>query len=364
MFAHSRLSASGRVALAMLLSLAIAIGSLTLIAYLAINRSLAADLDRTLVREADAYRAAMRGAPDDQALAEATRAYLEARTGTGAGPAPVLAVLFGGGRVISNSELRLERAAGNAAAREPTAAAAAMATMELESTQYRVLSSPVVTSEGGRVGLFQAALATAETRAVATSVAATLGVTGLIVFAFGAAVSLWAARQSLAPLRRMAANAADVTHASPGTRIDYEGPPDELGTLADALNSMLERLEAAFAEQRRFVADASHELRTPLAIIRGNVELLRRGTSSRDESAESLGMIEDEARRMTRLVDELLSLARFQGDRERPFSRSKSVPCWPRPPPGQAPSAIARSRSTVPPASGSWAIRTCSTRRC
>ena len=117
----------------------------------------------------------------------------------------------------------------------------------------------------------------------------------------------------------MAADAAAVTHATPGTRIEYEGPPDELGALADSLNSMLRRLEGAFGEQRRFVADASHELRTPLAIIRGNAELIRSGKTTGSDAAEAMDMIDHEARRMTRLVDDLLALARLQGERERPF---------------------------------------------
>jgi signal transduction histidine kinase len=75
---------------------------------------------------------------------------------------------------------------------------------------------------------------------------------------------------------------------------------------------MLVRLENAYEDQRRFVADASHELRTPVAVIRGNVELLRSGRMSSAEAEESLGMIEGESVRMARLLDELLSLARLE----------------------------------------------------
>ncbi len=76
---------------------------------------------------------------------------------------------------------------------------------------------------------------------------------------------------------------------------------------------MLARLERSYQDQRRFVADASHELRTPVAIVRGNVELLRRTSFCEADAAESLRMIEDESLRMTRLLDELLSLARLEG---------------------------------------------------
>jgi signal transduction histidine kinase len=111
----------------------------------------------------------------------------------------------------------------------------------------------------------------------------------------------------------MASGAAVITHATPGRRIEYAGPPDELGSLADSLNAMLDRLERSYADQRRFVADASHELRTPVAIMRGNIELLRGGKLSRTDAEESLEMLDTESQRMTRLLDELLSLARLEG---------------------------------------------------
>ena len=101
-------------------------------------------------------------------------------------------------------------------------------------------------------------------------------------------------------------------------RIHHTGPADEIGTLATTINIMLEELRAAYQQigqtlqaQRRFVADASHELRTPLTTIRGNVELLRRNPpiDERDRVAVLNDMV-DEAERMMRLVNDLLTLAR------------------------------------------------------
>jgi signal transduction histidine kinase len=148
---------------------------------------------------------------------------------------------------------------------------------------------------------------------VALSVAVALAAAGVLVVLGGAFASVWAARHSLTPLRQMAADAAAVTHASPGRRIAYDGPADELGSLASSLNAMLARLERSYQDQRRFVADASHELRTPVAIVRGNIELLRRASLCEEDAAESLRMIETESLRMTRLLDELLALARLEG---------------------------------------------------
>jgi signal transduction histidine kinase len=111
----------------------------------------------------------------------------------------------------------------------------------------------------------------------------------------------------------MASQASAITHAEPGRRIGYDGPFDELGSLATSLNSMLVRLEEAYEDQRRFVADASHELRTPVAVIHGNVELLRAGSLNASQSSESLEMIQHETERMARLIDDLLALARLEG---------------------------------------------------
>ncbi len=307
-----RLSASGRVALAMTLVLAFGVATLCFLAYATVRASLTAEVDRTLLHEADEYNVAIEGSGDTTSLAAASRRYLRDHTGASAGPDPILLVLADG-RVISNSDLKLEQAAGNAAAKEPTSAPAGFVTATLADRSYRVLSAPIANADGSRIGLFQAALSAQSATEVAASVAGAVGAAGLIVILGGAFASVWAARQSLRPLRQMATDAAGVTHASPGRRIAYDGPADELGSLASSLNAMLARLERSYQDQRRFVADASHELRTPVAIVRGNIELLRRTSLCEEDAAESLRMIEAESLRMTRLLDELLSLARLEG---------------------------------------------------
>jgi signal transduction histidine kinase len=296
----------------MTLVLAVGVAVLCFLAYTTVRATLTAEVDRTLLHEADEYSTAMKDASSTTSLAAASRLYLQDRTGASAGPDPILLVLAGG-RIISNSELKLERATGNAAAKVPTSSPAGFSTVNLNGRLYRVVSAPIANADGSRAGLFQAALSADSPASVALSVAGALGVAGLIVILGGALASVWAARQSLRPLRQMAADAAAVTHASPGRRIAYEGPDDELGSLAASLNAMLGRLERSYQDQRRFVADASHELRTPVAIVRGNVELLSRGSLCEADATESLNMIEDEALRMTRLLDELLALARLEG---------------------------------------------------
>ena len=307
-----KLSASGRVAAAMTSVLAIAIVALCSIAYLATLRSLTNDTDRSLLHEAQAFAAAMKGSTDSTSLVSASYTYLQGRTGAAAGPDPILLVVTASHRPLVNSTVRLEDAAGNVAAKAPTTAPADFADVHIGGVQYRVLSAPITDFSGVRVGLFQAALSTQNSQLTAAGVAGSLAVAGLIVMLLGVVLSLWAARASLLPLHLMADDAATITHAAPGRRIAYDGPPDELGSLAASLNAMLDRLERAYADQRRFVADASHELRTPVAIIRGNVELLQGGKLTPDDAEESLSMMEAESLRMTRLLDELLSLARLE----------------------------------------------------
>src|SRR6185312_5162172 len=91
-------------------------------------------------------------------------------------------------------------------------------------------------------------------------------------------------------------------------------PPtgDELARLTEVLNTMFARLESAVKTLSQFVADASHELRTPLAVIRTTAELALRRARSPESYRDSLQEVATEAERMTRLVEELLLLARSE----------------------------------------------------
>ncbi len=116
------------------------------------------------------------------------------------------------------------------------------------------------------------------------------------------------------PLRRMAAVAARVDAGDLHPRIHDAGRQSaEVTVLADAFNHMLDRLTDAFAGQRAFVADASHELRTPLTVIRGQLEVL---ASQVDPSPAEVrrveGLVQAEIARISRLVDDLLLLAKTE----------------------------------------------------
>jgi signal transduction histidine kinase len=137
-----------------------------------------------------------------------------------------------------------------------------------------------------------------------------IGATSLVAALF--AGYLLAARTA-SPLRRFAATAAEVDAGDLTPRLDPSpAAAAELRTLAEAFNHMLDRLDRAFAQQRQFVSDASHELRSPLTAIRGQLEVLARSESP---SAAEIHRVEEmtltEMRRVERLVDDLLALARL-----------------------------------------------------
>jgi two-component system OmpR family sensor kinase len=116
------------------------------------------------------------------------------------------------------------------------------------------------------------------------------------------------------PLRRMAEVAARVDAGDLHPRIrDVSRGAEELRVLADAFNHMLDRLTEAFAGQRAFVADASHELRTPLTVISGQLEVLASQTTpSKSEVKRVERLVQAEVARITRLVDDLLLLAKTE----------------------------------------------------
>jgi two-component system, OmpR family, sensor kinase len=121
------------------------------------------------------------------------------------------------------------------------------------------------------------------------------------------------ATRTASPLRRFAATAAEVDAGDLTPRLDSSATSAaELRTLAEAFNHMLDRLDRAFARQRQFVSDASHELRSPLTAIRGQLEVLARNdhpSATEVRRVETMTMAE--MRRVERLVDDLLALARL-----------------------------------------------------
>jgi heavy metal sensor kinase len=117
------------------------------------------------------------------------------------------------------------------------------------------------------------------------------------------------ARKSLSPITSMEHQTRSITSRNLSSRLDVSNPGDELGRLAITINELLARLDSAFEEQRRFIADASHELRTPIAILRGEAEISLERSRNEDEYRAALSLINSEASRLSRIVDALFTLA-------------------------------------------------------
>src|SRR6185369_6702575 len=132
----------------------------------------------------------------------------------------------------------------------------------------------------------------------------------LLVLLLASAGGYFLARKSLAPVASMNSQTQRISAENLSARLDVTNPRDELGHLATTINDLLTRLENAFKEQQRFIADASHELRTPLAVLRGETEVALGKTRTIEEYQQSLSLIQDEAERLSRIVEDLFILAR------------------------------------------------------
>ena len=130
----------------------------------------------------------------------------------------------------------------------------------------------------------------------------------LLLLASGA--GYWMSRRALAPVEQIAHAAAEIEARNLSERLPLRGSKDELDHLSQTLNAMLGRLEDGFRKITRFTADASHELRTPIAVIRTTAEVTRRKPRSEQDYAEALDRILAESERTTKLVEDLMLLAR------------------------------------------------------
>jgi heavy metal sensor kinase len=121
---------------------------------------------------------------------------------------------------------------------------------------------------------------------------------------------LFLADRALAPIDRITRTARRISAENMSGRIGMRGPDDEVGRLARTFDAMLERLDAAFARQRQFTADASHELRTPLTAIIGQIDVTLEQPRDTESYRATLATVREQARRLARLSNDLLFLAR------------------------------------------------------
>ncbi|WP_285558352.1 sensor histidine kinase [Actinoplanes regularis] len=186
-----------------------------------------------------------------------------------------------------------------------------------EGEPWWILATGVSTLDGDRVVLVAESMdaVSDSTEAILTALLLGLPVLAVVV---GVATFLFVGR-TLRPVEAMRRQAATITATNLHARLPLPAADDEIAALATTMNTMLDRIEASAAAQRRFAADASHELRSPLTTIRANADLLA-GANLDEKPARSIARIRTEGARMSRLVEDLLLLARMD-DRQAPPRR-------------------------------------------
>ena len=142
-------------------------------------------------------------------------------------------------------------------------------------------------------------------------VAAGVGVLGL-----GLAGGWWLSTQAIRPIKDIGDTASKIATGDLSQRINLADTRNELGQLATVLNATFARLEAAFAQQKQFTADASHELRTPLAVMISEAQTMLARPRTEAEYRETIGEFLATAQQMRRLTESLLELARFDAGQE------------------------------------------------
>ncbi len=139
-----------------------------------------------------------------------------------------------------------------------------------------------------------------------------LGIAVPLVLLLSAAGGLFLAGRALAPITAITAQARRIHHDNLSERLALGGPRDEVHDLAQTFDEMLDRLQSSFEAERRFTADASHELRTPLSLLKAQISLALSHPRDAETLIRMISAMNDDVDRMTRLVQNLLALARSE----------------------------------------------------
>jgi len=302
-----------------------------LITFVAVYRGTGAELRAQIERElasdagALARRAAAAQADGPSALTASARGYIRSQPFRSS--SRLLFEVVPGAPTVTNEPEVLtpagepgESAAGqsgeNALARSLLSSRPGYSTVQLPDVGPLRLLVTVVSRAGHPVVTIGAGESLASVARAQHGLAQTFLISGSLTL-LGALLAGYLVAAGIArPLRRMALTAARVQAGDLSPRMSGDGLRDEVRVLAESFDGMLDRLQGAFAGQRRFIADASHELRTPLTVIGGQLEVLaRQEHPSPAEVRRVDGLVRGEVLRMQRMVDDLLVLSRSEESR-------------------------------------------------
>jgi two-component system, OmpR family, sensor kinase len=152
-----------------------------------------------------------------------------------------------------------------------------------------------------------------------------LAVAGPVLAAAIAAAAWILTGAALRPVRRMTSEAATISMTETGARLPQPAGEDEIAELGRTLNGMLARIETTIAHERAFIDDAAHELRSPIAVLRGELELAADDVGDTIAVSRGLASALEETDRLSRLSEDLLTLARADAGQLSPSDASTEV---------------------------------------
>lgn len=283
-----------RLTLAFTLVMAVVLAGMSFFVYARVGSALLASMDQSL-----------RSQTVDVSHLDRGRLDLDAAVGGG-----VAQVIGGGGRVVRSDPPGLPRLLSPEDARRIAGGDRILRSGGLPGLRdrWRVLAEPT-TVKGRRAAVVVAKSFEARNETL-DHLLEELVLAGSLALVLAALAGYGLAAAALRPVEAMRVRAEAISASTPGARLPEPAARDEISRLAETLNEMLARLEAAFAHEQRFVADASHELRTPLALLKTELEVALRRRRSHAELEEALRSALEETDRLARLAEDLLLIAR------------------------------------------------------
>ncbi|MFH1833396.1 MAG: HAMP domain-containing sensor histidine kinase [bacterium] len=278
--------------------------------YVVLSQQLRGDLDSRLTQQISLYQQSISAATGEKSVVSLTQEYLAGVAADSLRRAGfTLSLQTRSGSVVSNSDdVRPEDLS---ASKELLGSGTRfLADAQLGGRSYRVAGTPVIL-QGQQVGAVQIAGSLAEIRDTLSRLLLLLAVGGTLGCVAVGLGSWFLLGGALDPVRRITRTAAAISREDLARRIDYAGPNDEIGELAQTMDAMLDRLQVAFRAQEQFLSDVSHELRTPLTIVKGHLQVLdRQNDPSPVLVKQEHALVIDELDRMNRLIADLLTLTR------------------------------------------------------
>jgi signal transduction histidine kinase len=262
------------------------------------------ETEQELIEEIVDFRSYLAARPAGQTPQAATYAYL---ANWPSEDREALVVRFRGEAPRAGGQIGIEDAVVQALARPGPR----FDTVITSKGEAQVLVTPV-TVAGDEIGTIASVYFLTEERAAVVRTLGVVASVAVLAFLLAAGVAWPFAGRLLHPLVDMARTASTIAEVGDLTRrIAPSVGRDEVGQLTLAFNRMLDRLEAAFRRERRFIREASHELRTPITICRGHLEVLGESPSS-EELRETIALVVEELGRMSRVVEDMTTLARAE----------------------------------------------------